>query len=78
MSNKYKVVFDGFETLEQAKAFADWYCGSGEQDSGDSLDVNTEDINGAYVDCSKVAENKGYKVDENNNLIVPLKLYHKE
>lgn len=76
--SKHKVVFDGFETLEQAKAFADWYSGSGEQCSGDWLDVNTEDINGAYVDFNKVVENKGYKVDENNNVIVPLKLYHKE
>lgn len=75
---KHKVVFDGFETLEQAKAFADWYSGSGEQESGYWLEVNTEDINGAYVDCHKVAENKGYKVDENNNLIVPLRLDHKE
>lgn len=38
----YTVTFKGFERLEQAKAFADWYAGSGEQDSAAWLEECTD------------------------------------
>ena len=43
-----KAVFDGFDTIEQAKAFIDWYSNSGEQDVGVYLEECT-DLDGANV-----------------------------
>jgi len=44
----YKVIFEGFDTLKQASAFADWYAGSGEQYSECWLEEHT-DLSFAYV-----------------------------
>ena len=37
----YKVIFDGFDTLEDARAFADWYSGQGEQDLCEYIECAT-------------------------------------
>lgn len=36
----YTVTFTGFRTEEQAKAFAEWYDGSGEQDAAGWMEEN--------------------------------------
>lgn len=66
---KFKVVFEGFQNEQQAREFAQWYSGSGEQDSGIWLEEHS-DVTGAYVE-------KINKVNENNEIIVPLKIYKK-
>jgi hypothetical protein len=33
MADSFSVTFSGFKTKEEAKHFADWYSGSGEQNS---------------------------------------------
>lgn len=38
----YSVTFNGFKTPEQAKTFADWYSGHGEQDAGYWLEENSD------------------------------------
>jgi hypothetical protein len=72
-SSNFKVVFDGFETEEQAKAFADWYEGSGEQDSSNWLEVRS-DLYCANVDMDKYHKQGGFKA-VNGEIIVPLSLY---
>lgn len=67
-SDNIKVIFDGFENDEQAIAFADWYSGSGEQDSTYWLEENS-DAKGAYTDFEGKFEVK------NNELLVPIKIY---
>ena len=47
-----KVVFDGQETVEQAKEFIDWYEGVGEQDASTWLE-DVSDLDAAYVDVNK-------------------------
>ena len=73
VSRSFKVVFDGFETEEQAKTFASWYEGSGEQDS--ALWMENIGITAANVDMTKYHEQGGFFANENNEIIVPLKLY---
>ena len=67
------VIFDGFETEEQAKAFAQWYEGQGEQESGVWLEEHT-DLSYANVDMDKCGD---FEPNEKNEIIVPLKLYKK-
>ena len=38
------LVIKGFENVEQVKAFADWYIGSGEQSAADHFDIRGEDV----------------------------------
>jgi hypothetical protein len=76
-SSNFKVVFDGFETEEQAKAFADWYEGSGEQDSECWLQESKSGLNCAHVDMKKYHENGGFKANVNGEITVPLTLYKK-
>jgi len=63
----FKVVFDGFETEEDAKSFANWYEGSGEQNASDGLDKDLT------VDMTKYHQQGGFKSNDNNEIIVPLK-----
>ena len=66
-----KVVFDGFDTIEQAKQFIAWYEGSGEQDASIWLG-NVSDLDAAYVDVSKPYE---YTED---TITCYLELFYKE
>ena len=66
-----KVVFDGQETVEQAKEFIDWYKGGGEQDASTWLE-DVSDLEAAYVDV-----NKPYKYTE-DSITCYLKLFYKE
>ena len=63
--NKIKVIFDGFETIEQARTFAEWYSGSGEQDSCIWLEEN----------CDLKAANVNTITIEEESVIIDLKLY---
>lgn len=62
------VIFKGFETIEQAQEFAEWYSGSGEQESGAWLEEST-DIQSAYVE--------NITTNPEGNVEVELKLYKK-
>jgi len=68
---KFNVVFEGFDTLEQADAFVDWYCDGGEQDSALWL-FEATDLECAIVDVTLPTRY------EDNNAICPLKLRYKE
>ncbi len=71
MENKnFRVIFDGFETEAQALEFAVWYSEAGEQNSDIWLEEHT-DIKYALV------EDYTDKANENNEIIVNLKLYKK-
>ena len=70
-SSNFKVVFDGFETEEQAQAFASWYEGSGEQDSGYWLEASKSGLCDANVDMERFHN----KANENGEINVPLSLY---
>lgn len=72
----FKVVFEGFQNEQQAMAFARWYEGSGEQDSGVWLEEYS-DARFANVDMQKFHEKGGFKVNEKDEIIVPLKIYNK-
>ena len=62
---EFQVTFKGFKTPKQAKEFALWYSGSGEQDVGIWLEEHT-DITSAYT--------KSIKEKENGNVIITLKI----
>lgn len=64
-NKEYQVTFKGFKTPKQAKEFALWYSGSGEQDVGIWLEEHT-DITSAYT--------KEIKEKENGNVIITLKI----
>ena len=66
----WKVTFDGFETQEQAQAFADWYEGQGEQNSDIWLEEHT-DLTYANSDSETV-------LVADQTIVVGLKLYHKD
>lgn len=68
-----KAVFNGFDTIEQAKAFLDWYSNSGEQDVGVYLEECT-DLNGANV---KNNVHYPYTYTE-DSVTCNLELYYKE
>jgi hypothetical protein len=73
VSRSFKVIFEGFETEEQAKTFADWYEGQGEQDS--AMWLENIGIVAANVDMDKYHKQGGFIANENNEIIVPLRLY---
>ena len=73
VSRSFKVIFEGFETEEQAKTFADWYQGQGEQDS--AMWLENIGIVAANVDMDKYQKQGGFIANENNEIIVPLRLY---
>jgi hypothetical protein len=75
-TGSFKVVFDGFETEEQAKAFASWYEGSGEQDASYWLEEHS-DLYCVNVDMNKYHQQGGFKSNTNGEIIVPLSLYKK-
>ena len=64
-NKEFQVTFKGFKTEEQAKEFAFWYSGSGEQDVGVWLEEHT-DITSAST--------KEIKTKENGNVIVTLNI----
>ena len=68
-----KAVFDGFDTIEQAKAFIDWYSNSGEQDVDTYLEEWTN-LTGANV---KNNVNYPYTYTK-DSVTCNLKLYYKE
>ena len=73
----FRVIFEGFETESQAKSFAAWYEGSGEQDSCNWLESDRKcDIKNANVDMDKYHKQGGFKAND-GDIIVPLKLYKK-
>ncbi len=51
-NGKLSVTFTGFDTMEQATAFYDWYSGQGEQDASIWL-VEASDLRYANIDSSK-------------------------
>jgi len=69
MAGKFKVIFDGFETLEQAQAFANWYIHSGEQDSSlymeESSDIEFVGVSNSFAD------------EETREITLPVNLYKK-
>lgn len=65
----FKVVLEGFETAEQALQFATWWEGSGEQG------FDFENGGSALTDMTKLHESGGFKVNENNEVIIPLNIY---
>lgn len=62
---EFQVTFKGFRTAKQAQVFAEWYSGSGEQESAVWLEEHS-DIDSAYA--------RGMKSDENGNVIVTLEV----
>lgn len=47
----YRAILSGFETLEQVKAFLDWFEGQGEQDEGLQMLLKDRcDIDGVTCD----------------------------
>lgn len=73
-SKKIRVIFDGFDTVEQAKAFADWYEGSAEQDTA-WLEEHS-DLSMAAVDMDRYHKQGGFG-NNNGDIVVPLKLRYK-
>lgn len=60
------VIFKGL-TKEEAKTFAEWYCGQGEQDADIWFNANLDQ----HAPITDVSRNGGYKdVDENGNITV--------
>ena len=74
-SSKFKVVFDGFETEAQAKAFAEWFEGSGEQDAGNWLEASNCGLYCVDVNMKQHHKNGGFKANTNGEVVVPLSLY---
>lgn len=66
-----KVVFDEFDTIEQAKEFINQYEGGGEQDASTWLE-DVSDLDAAYVDVRKLYE---YTED---SITCYLELFYKE
>jgi hypothetical protein len=71
MKEKFNVVFEGFDTLEQANALVDWYCDGGEQDSALWLEEATD------LDCALVNVDLPTRY-QGNNVICLLELHYKE
>jgi hypothetical protein len=68
-----KAVFDGFDTIEQAKAFIDWYSLSGEQ----HVDVYLEEWTDLTAANVKNNVNYPYTYTE-DKVTCNLELYYKE
>jgi hypothetical protein len=67
----FKVVFEGFQSEEDAIRFAQWYEGSGEQNASDDLNSDLT------VDMQEFHKRGGFKSNENGEVIVSLKNYNK-
>lgn len=74
-SGKFKVVFDGFETEEQAIEFADWFEGQGEQDASNWLDGGPSGMYSVNTNMNKLHSMGGFKSNENGEIIVPVDIY---
>jgi hypothetical protein len=72
--DNFKVVFSGFETEEQAKHFANWFEGQGEQDCSIWMEEHAK-INAVNVDMSKYAKQGGFTANKENEIIVPVTIY---
>jgi hypothetical protein len=70
MDKTFKVTFTGFETEEQAKTFADWFEGQGEQDASIWMEENS-DITDVCVNMESFTNTP----NSNNEIIVLLDLY---
>jgi hypothetical protein len=59
MKGKVTLVVKGFETVEQAQAFASWYSGQGEQDSSEWFENqdDLEGVTGMYSEGDKTEGN---------------------
>lgn len=66
-----KAIFDGFDTIEQAKAFLDWYSFSGENDSDIFLSEWTN-LDSAYINV-----HNPYTYTE-DSVTCTLKLFYKK
>lgn len=75
VKGNFKVIFEGFQSEEQAIAFASWYEGSGEQDSAVWLEEHS-DAKYANVDMTEYHKRGGFKANENGEVTVPLKIYN--
>lgn len=67
----YSVKFAGFETEHQAKTFAEWYSGQGEQDSSCWLEEHSDIIYAntkPFVHCA----------NSDGEILIPLDLHKKE
>jgi hypothetical protein len=70
------ILITGLKSDDEAKAFINWYCNSGEQDIDYALDDERErgaDIreNGITINLQKTYAKKGrHKQDENGNWIM--------
>jgi hypothetical protein len=69
MAGKFKVIFDGFETLEQAQAFVDWCTNNTEF----ALCLYKKELD----DITFVSANHKFVDEEDREIIVPLNLYKK-
>lgn len=67
MGEEFQVTFKGFKTLEEAKEFAYWYSGSGEQNITEWLSEHTN---------ISSANTKEIKLKENGNVIVNLDIIY--
>jgi len=73
---KFKVVFEGFKSEAQAKAFAEWFENDGENTAELHL-LETNETYYAVTDMDKYHVNGGFKPNKKNEIIVPLR-FHKE
>jgi len=65
--NKFKVILEGFETAEQALAFANWWEGSGEQY------CEIDDETSILTDMDALSAQSGFSVNERNEVIIPIR-----
>jgi hypothetical protein len=70
MKGKFKVIFDGFETLAQAQSFADWYVNDAEGVNPIFYEKNEDKL--IFVEA-----NHSHADEETREIIIPLNLYKK-
>jgi hypothetical protein len=58
----------------QAKHFANWFEGQGEQDCSIWMEENAK-VNAVNVDMDKYAKQGGFTANENKEIIVPVTIY---
>lgn len=73
--SKYKVVFDGFDTEEEALTFARWFSNQGEQCDGlsDMYELSHDGKKSPNVDCHAMYEK--WKADDNGEVNVKLQWF---
>lgn len=69
MTDKIRVVVEGFTTMTQAEAFADWYGGAGEQDASFWFEARKEE---GEIDVDWMGTD-GPLVKEDNDIIMKIK-----